>query len=78
MVSLGPGSRVGSRERTGRGCMPQFKVSMEHLPYARRRGIFITGSSLMGAAQRVPRITSKNLIRQVWGEPWEGAPSSVS
>ncbi len=27
------------------------------------RGIFITGSSLLGAAQRVPRITSKNLIR---------------
>jgi V-type H+-transporting ATPase proteolipid subunit len=28
------------------------------------RGIFITGSSLLGAAIRVPRITSKNLIRQ--------------
>ena len=28
-----------------------------------RRGIFITGSSLLGAAIRVPRITSKNLIR---------------
>lgn len=28
------------------------------------RGIFITGSSLLGAAQREPRITSKNLIRQ--------------
>ncbi len=27
------------------------------------RGIFITGSSLLGAATRVPRITSKNLIR---------------
>lgn len=27
------------------------------------RGIFITGSSLVGAAIRVPRITSKNLIR---------------
>ena len=27
------------------------------------RGIFITGSSLLGAAIRVPRITSKNLIR---------------
>lgn len=28
-----------------------------------RRGIFITGSSLVGAAIREPRITSKNLIR---------------
>ena len=30
---------------------------------ALRRGIFVTGSSLLGAAIRVPRITSKNLIR---------------
>lgn len=29
------------------------------------RGIFITGASLVGAAIREPRITSKNLIRWV-------------
>jgi hypothetical protein len=37
------------------------RASNHHLRHY--RGIFVTGSSLVGAAVRVPRITSKNLIR---------------
>lgn len=43
------------------------QLAMLHPPGCRprhRRGIFITGSSLVGAAIREPRITSKNLIRR--------------
>ena len=56
-----------------RSCMPGPAVTVsatgQNVPRVRLtpltlcRGIFITGSSLLGAAIRVPRITSKNLIR---------------
>lgn len=53
------------------------------------RGIFVTGSSLVGAAIRQPRITSKNLIRWAgeeapqlnapgWGRWNQGVPACRS
>ena len=56
-----PGAACGSR--VSRGCS--------------RRGIFITGSSLLGAAIRQPRITSKNLIRHAWADVYAGRAPRV-
>lgn len=54
-------------------CCPHYDGHMPHVWLVLCcRGIFVTGSSLVGAAIRVPRITSKNLIRYATRVLWCG------
>lgn len=66
-AEIRPANR-GFRPRLARCLMVFLACSLFLENIHARRGIFITGSSLVGAAIRTPRITSKNLISVIFCE----------
>lgn len=67
----GEGARAGAEGSSLGRAAQVWEPVLNQVSFLSCRGIFITGSSLMGAAIREPRITSKNLIRHVC--VWHGS-----